>query len=80
MRNATLLIVLILSGWLALPAQSGTNIKFDIQGLPNGYCRIIGMVGDQNYLADSILAQNGVATLQQTRHCRAYHDFTIGEV
>lgn len=65
MRNATLLIVLFISGWLALPAQSGTNIKFEIAGMPNGYCRIIGMVGDQNYLADSILAQNGVATLQR---------------
>ncbi len=76
MRNATLLIVLLLSGWMGLSAQSPesansksstTDIKFEIRGLPNGYCRIIGMVGDQNYLADSVLAQNGVANLQRSK-------------
>ena len=73
MRNVTLLIVLFLTGWMALPAQSpesagsATDIRFEISGMPQGYCRIIGMVGDQNYLADSVLSQNGVAHLKRDK-------------
>jgi len=63
MRNATILVICLVASWVSLSAQS--NIKVNIKGLPNGYCRVIGMVGDQNYLADSVLATDGVATIQR---------------
>ncbi len=63
MRNVLIVCLLLMSG--GLMAQGGTNITFEIQGLPTGWCRIIGMVGDQNYLSDTILAENGVAKLER---------------
>lgn len=61
MRNAFVLMICMVAGWVSLSGQ--TQIKVEINGLPNGYCRVIGMVGDQNYLADSVLATNGIATI-----------------
>lgn len=43
------------------------DIKFEIAGLPNGWCRIIGMVGNQNYLVDSVEAQAGKARLMREK-------------
>ena len=63
MRNVLLLIALLFGGLLS--AEPATDITFEINGLPNGWCRIIGMVGDQNYLSDTLLAENGVARLQR---------------
>lgn len=56
--------MLLFSGWMwASPAgvQAGAKINFDIKGLPDGYCRIIGMIGNQNYLLDSVKATGGKA-------------------
>ena len=68
MRNAYLLLLLLLLGAAGNTAYAqGANIKFEIQGLPDGFCRIIGMVGDQNYLADTFPAKGGVATFQREK-------------
>ena len=68
MRNAYLFLLVLLAT-CAGPAAfgQGANIKFEIDGLPDGFCRLIGMVGDQNYLVDTFPAQGGVATFQREK-------------
>lgn len=44
---------------LGLQAQPAVTLDFEIKGLPDGYCRIIGMLGGQNYLVDSAQARGG---------------------
>lgn len=63
MRNVCFLVLLLLAG--SAFGQDKTEITFNIQGMPDGWCRIIGMVGDQNYLSDTIEAKGGVATLSR---------------
>jgi thiol-disulfide isomerase/thioredoxin len=67
MRNTVLLLVMLLISSFAMARPAHTNaaveIKFQVEGLPDGYCRIIGMIGNQNYLVDSIRATGGTATL-----------------
>ena len=35
-------------------AQPKVSLDFEVAGMPDGYCRIIGMLGGQNFLVDSI--------------------------
>ncbi|MEM6267891.1 MAG: TlpA disulfide reductase family protein [Bacteroidota bacterium] len=68
MRKTLLLLGWLLMGSLAMAVRTdhvnaGAKITFNVQGLPDGYCRIIGMIGNQNYLLDSIKASGGTATL-----------------
>jgi peroxiredoxin len=58
--------LLLTLGWLQWTwAQPKVAIDFDVKGMPNGYCRIIGMLGGQNFLVDSILAMNGKARFEK---------------
>jgi thiol-disulfide isomerase/thioredoxin len=57
------LLAMIWMGLLPLAtfAQPNVSLNFDIKGLPDGYCRIIGQLGGQNYLVDSVMAKGGKA-------------------
>jgi thiol-disulfide isomerase/thioredoxin len=46
-------------------AQPKVALDFDIKGLPDGYCRIIGMLGGQNYLVDSAKSAAGKLHFEQ---------------
>ncbi len=50
---------------LAVFAQPKVALDFEIKGLPDGYCRIIGMLGGQNYLVDSALSKAGKLHYEQ---------------
>lgn len=66
MRTALLTAFCMLVPFFGLFGQEeSTKIRFEVNGLPDGHCRIIGMIGDQNYLLDSVLAQGGVATFER---------------
>lgn len=68
MRNAYVFLLLLLTGFGASEVQAqSANIKFEITGLPDGFCRLIGMVGDQNYLVDTFPAKGGIATFQREK-------------
>jgi peroxiredoxin len=48
-------------------AQSGTQMVFDLKGLQPGMAKLVGMFGDQNYLADSlVIATPGRFTYTRT--------------
>ena len=47
-------------------AQPKMAVDFDVKGLPDGYCRLIGMLGGQNYLADSALSGGGKVHFEKT--------------
>ncbi|MFN8393615.1 MAG: TlpA disulfide reductase family protein [Bacteroidia bacterium] len=40
-------------------AQPKLSLDFEVKGLPAGYCRIIGMLGGQNFLVDSMTSTAG---------------------
>lgn len=42
-------------------AQPKVSLDFEVAGMPDGYCRIIGMLGGQNFLVDSMLSKGGKA-------------------
>ncbi|HEX2901372.1 MAG TPA: hypothetical protein VHS96_16780, partial [Bacteroidia bacterium] len=46
-------------------AQPKVSLDFEVAGMPDGYCRIIGMLGGQNFLVDSMLAKGGKAHYEQ---------------
>lgn len=46
-------------GWASDLQAQKVSIDFDVSGMPDGYCRIIGMLGGQNYLVDSVKAKDG---------------------
>lgn len=47
--------------FMAVMAQPAVKLSFEVKGMPDGYCRIIGMVGGNNYLVDSFPAMAGKA-------------------
>lgn len=55
MRKFLLLLTLVCAASLGLQAQ-GTLVNFKIKGSPVGTFKIIGMLGGQNYLADTVVA------------------------
>ncbi len=40
-------------------AQPKVALDFDVKGMPDGFCRIIGMLGGQNYLVDTLPCKAG---------------------
>jgi peroxiredoxin len=60
MNLKRLISLATLLAWSGLGmAQPKVSLKFEIKGLPEGYCRIIGMLGGQNYLVDSLPSKAG---------------------
>ena len=67
-KYVSLLLIWIFAAGIAYADKTdarGTEIQFEIAGMENGWCRIIGMLGSQNYLLDTIEAKNGLATLKR---------------
>ena len=67
-RNIFLLFFVLLAGQAQAnsPFSGGTEITFEVEGMPAGWCRIIGMLGNQNYLVDTIQADaSGKATFRK---------------
>lgn len=55
---SALLLILLIQG---LKAQVPVNIQVEVKGMPDGFCRIIGMTGGNNYLVDSFPSRSGKA-------------------
>jgi thiol-disulfide isomerase/thioredoxin len=54
--------------FLPMIAAKGANpvtLEFDVKGMPNGYCKLIGMLGNNNFLVDSFPALNGKASYKK---------------
>jgi thiol-disulfide isomerase/thioredoxin len=60
-RRILLVPILFLLVGLHARAETPVDLHFEVPGMPDGYCRIIGMVGGNNYLADSFPAKGGKA-------------------
>lgn len=60
-------ILLCLSCFAGLftKASAPVNLEFDIKGMPDGYCKLIGMVGNNNYIVDSFRAVHGKAVFRK---------------
>ena len=61
------ILAFVCFGWLNSLEAQALSIDFDVAGMQDGYCRIIGMLGGQNYLADSIPAKAGKAEYRRTK-------------
>ncbi len=46
----------------SVQAQSKVSISFEIKGMQDGFCKIVGMLGNNNYLVDTLPSKNGKAT------------------
>lgn len=63
----TLVFALFLTHFgLNLNAQA-LDISIEIKGMPDGNCRLIGMFGGQNFLADSLIAKGGKAEIKRDK-------------
>lgn len=56
---------LLCMGCLMGLSQPKMALDVEVRGLPDGYCRILGMLGGQNYVVDSVRATNGKFHLER---------------
>ena len=52
------LLALVLLAPLPVLGQDGTHIIVDIEGIPAGTAKVVGIYGDRNYLADSAIVDD----------------------
>lgn len=64
-RIFTWSVAWMLTQWAV--AQDKVALDFEVSGMPDGYCRIIGMMGGQNYLVDSMKAIQGKVHFEQNK-------------
>lgn len=62
MRLRQLLLIFSIFLFFSVPAQPKVSITFQIKGMQDGFCKIVGMLGNNNYLVDTVPAKSGKAT------------------
>ena len=66
MRPKLFLLFTLLPYFLIAQALDSTLIEANIEGMANGKIRIVGIFGEQNFLADSAVAEGGRFTIRRT--------------
>jgi thiol-disulfide isomerase/thioredoxin len=66
-----LLISLSFSGFIAMAAAGPVSLQFEIKGMPDGYCKLYGVLGATNYLVDSFPASKEKAVYEKNELLKA---------
>jgi peroxiredoxin len=66
MRQRLFLFLLLIPFLTHAQVADSTLIEATITGMANGKIRVVGIIGEQNYLADSTVAQDGRFTLRRS--------------
>ncbi|MFN8237456.1 MAG: TlpA disulfide reductase family protein [Chitinophagales bacterium] len=61
MKPGRILLAITFFLFFTVQAQSKVSISFEIKGMQDGFCKIVGMLGNNNYLVDTLPAKNGKA-------------------